>query len=678
MGDSIENRPKRRIAAADLYRTQVISDPQMSPDGARVAYTIRSIDPDHSYHSRIEIYDLVAHTACRLLYGPDDSGPRWSPDSSRLAFLSKRCGSRQIWVMSTQSGEVHQITDVAGGVSHPRWSPDGTRIAFNARVEGTDVRSRPRIAEPGSDVIEITRLAYKSDGEGFWDGTWSHIFCVNADGSGLWQLTEGDFDHGSPVWSPDGSRVAFAAKLSRDADCTEYTDIWVLALTGGPPTRVSSGEGHAECPTWSPDGLRIAFYGHTPEYDRSSNLGIWVVDSHGGTARNLTEGFDYTAEHTVVGDMVAAGNAMGGPAWVDGRLLFTAVVRGSSHLCSVSAGGGEVSVLTPGDQVVLDFTYRPGTSQVVLLVSDPTNICDLYCLDLRTGEGTRLTKVNEDVLSGISLSTLERCAWAGDGGTMVEGYLMKPIGFELGKRYPMIVENHGGSHMNFGPVFFYEFQLLAAQGYVVFSPNPRGSQGYGQKFARENRLDWGGKEYRDVISGVDHVLGLGFVDPDGLGVTGGSFGGYMTNWIIGHTTRFRAAVTCRSTCNRYSNWGTSDWGWMNGNWEWPGAPWESTAFYMERSPISYVDRITTPLLIVHSSDDHRCALEQAEQLYHALKFLKRPVEWTLFRSECHEMSRAGRPANRVERLRRVLGWFNRHIPRNPGDYEPGLDVEAQV
>ncbi|MBX6342038.1 MAG: S9 family peptidase, partial [Thermomicrobiaceae bacterium] len=285
----------------------------------------------------------------------------------------------------------------------------------------------------------------------------------------------------------------------------------------------------------------------------------------------------------------------------------------------------------------------------------------VYATDGEGRQERAVSAVNADWLAEVTLAAPERITYLGEGGVEIDGWVLKPPGFRPGVRYPLILEIHGGPHAMYGSTYFHELQVLAARGYVVLYANPRGSTGRGQEFVAAAMGDWGGVDYRDLMAGVDHVLSLGYVDEHRLGVTGGSYGGYMTNWIIGQTDRFKAAVTQRSTCNRYNLLGTSDLVWSYGPWEFRGYPWDEPEFHLERSPISYVRRMRTPLLILHSEQDYRCPIEQAEQLFVALKLLGREVEFVRFPNESHELSRAGRPDHRVERLRRIVDWFGQHL-----------------
>jgi dipeptidyl aminopeptidase/acylaminoacyl peptidase len=477
------------------------------------------------------------------------------------------------------------------------------------------------------------------------------------------QVTDGEYDVTAPSWSPDGRAIAFSSNTSPRADATTDRHIYVVSLDEGDPKQITPSQGPLTNPTWSPDGEWIAFFGSDNKCDRAGNTGVWVVRPNGEDLTDLTSGWEYTAGSTLVSDMHFWGAAANGPTWLEDScaLLFEGTVGGSVGIFKVPAdGSAAVTGVVHGNFVVTDYDYSPTTRKIAATISTPTRPSELFVCGLDNDSMVQITSLNE-WLDDVEVPKAERFQCAGDGGVPVEGWMIKPPSFDSRKKYPMILEIHGGSHLTFGWTFFHEFHVLASAGYVVVFTNPRGSQGYGEEFSASIRHDWGGKEYRDLMHVVDYVVDMGIVDEKRLGVTGGSFGGYMTNWIIGQTERFSAAVTDRCTSNRYSNWGTSDWGWLNGVWEWPGAPWESSEFYLERSPISYVDKISTPLLIIHSDSDHRCAIEQAEQLFTALKWLDKEVQWVLFGGEGHDLSRSGKPANRLERLHRIVDWFDRHL-----------------
>jgi dipeptidyl aminopeptidase/acylaminoacyl peptidase len=386
----------------------------------------------------------------------------------------------------------------------------------------------------------------------------------------------------------------------------------------------------------------------------------------GGEARPLTPDLDRTLGNLCLADARDVSNSYEPPVWTpDGKqLTFLISDAGSTILCRVSALGGPVERLTPPGRELLSFTADPRGGRFACLMSEHTYPAEVAVLDPAEGGLPRLiTAHNRELLAARWIGTPEEVWIPTAPGVKIQGWILKPPQFEAGKRHPAVLEIHGGPHMQYANTFFHELQHLAGKGYVVMWTNPRGSQGYGEPFTKSIVKNWGGPDYVDVLAAADTLIAQGYVDPDRLGVTGGSYGGYMTNWIVGHTDRFRAAVTQRSVVNLYSFYGESDFGYEFEN-ELFGKPWddEETALrYLRMSPLHYVKNVKTPLLILHSTEDHRCPISQAEELFTALKVLKREVEFVRFEGESHGLSRGGRPQNRLERLLRIGGWFDRHL-----------------
>lgn len=657
----------RTITADDLLALKWISDPQVSPDGTRVVYVLTVVDRDaDTYRSHLWMLPADGGPARQFTSGAHrDSSPRWSADGRAIAFLSDRGAPaadghkkpKQIYVIPADGGEAVPLTTGNLRPSTPAWAPDGQTIAFVGK---------PEREKDDSDVKVLTRVRYKFDGEGFWDGRYKQIFTVPAAGGPVRQLTTGEFDHVQPAWSPDGQWIACVANRNPDADFTNATDVWLIPSAGGTPRCLTQTVGPVEYPAWSPDGRRIAYYGHDNACMNATNVGLWVVPMEGGAPANLTSGFDRSLTHHVITDM-RAHPEVGGPHWSpDGRRLFTLIAEGATNqVGAIDAGSGAVHVLTSARREIYGLSVDRAGRLAVVAASDPLIPGDLWALDV-TADGPagerRLTAVNGDTLDEMTLSVPERFTYEGAGGWTVEGWVIRPAELAEGVSYPTILQVHGGPHGAYGEAFFHEFQLLAAQGFAIVYVNPRGSQGYGQAFTAATHHDWGGNDYEDIMRGLDAAIArFPFIDAARLGVAGGSYGGYMTNWIIGHTDRFKAAVTMRSICNHLSQWGMSDLAFMKGFWEFPGDPWDAPVWYWERSPLAYAAKITTPLLILHSEQDLRCPIGEAEQLFAALKKLGREVTFVRFPDESHDLSRNGKPAHRLERLRWIGRWFEEHL-----------------
>ncbi len=650
----------RPITIDDLLALPVLSDPQMSPDGRRVVFTVTVADRGaNAYRTHLWIVPVEGGEP-RQLTTPQarDTGPRWSPDGTRIAFISDRGGEKQVWVIRVDGGEAHALTAGKNSPSDLAWAPDGQWLAF---VGKPDAPSRDE-----SDVRVISRLRYKQDGEGFWDGRWKQVFVVPASGGEIRQVTQGEHDHLSPAWSPDGTHLAYTANPDPQADLTNVADLWTVPVGGAAsPRRLTRGIGPVQAPAWSPDGTRIAYVGHDNACWGATSWRVWVAETDGGEPVCLTRETDRSVGHHLITDMRAHPPA-GGLTWSpDGRRLFFMIADGgNTQIASVRLSGGQVRMETRGDHELIGCSLDRGARTVACIESDPLTPGDVAVAEVGTAPAPvrRLTDLAGPFLRSLVLSQPERFQCESGDGLAVEGWVMRPSSPATGARCPAIVKIHGGPHAAYGNAFFHEFQLLAAQGYGVIYMNPRGSQGYGQAFTAATRHDWGGKDYEDLMRGLDAVLSAcPWMDPDRLAVSGGSYGGFMTNWVVGHTRRFRAAVTDRSISNAYSQWGTSDLAYMKGFWEYPGEPWESPEFYLQRSPITYVRQMQTPLLIIHSENDLRCPMEQAEQLFVALKKQGTPTLLVRFPNESHDLSRSGQPKHRVERLRHILAWFQTYL-----------------
>jgi dipeptidyl aminopeptidase/acylaminoacyl peptidase len=666
---------RRRISIEDLLAWKIANDPQMAPEGSRVVCTVTTVDgASHSYRTHLWIVP-IDHGAPWPLTAASarDTGPRWSPDGTRIAFISDRGDSKQVWIIPVGGGEPRALTSGAFSPSDLAWSPDGQWIACVGKP-GADRSSEE------SDVRVISRLRYKQDGEGLWDGRWKQVFVVRAEGGEIRQVTQGEHDHLAPAWSPDGTHLAYTGNASPDADLANASDVWVIPVSGtAPPRRLTCGLGPVQSPSWSPDGTHLAYVGHDNACWDATHWGIWMVSAVRGGPVCLTRGYDRSVEQHLGSD-VRAQPTMGGLAWTPdgGRLYFVTADGGNTQIASVSVPDAAVRLETRGAHEVVGCTLDRAARRLACIENDPLTPGEVAVAELGDSGAhplRRVTAWNAPLLDTLALTRPERFQCAGADGWTIEGWVMKPAVAGKGGRVPAVLKIHGGPHSAYGNAFSHEFQLLCAEGYAVIFANPRGSQGYSQTFAAATRHDWGGKDYEDLMRVLDHALATcDWIDPDRLGVAGGSYGGFMTNWIIGHTQRFRAAVTLRSTCNRISQWGTSDTAYLNGLWEFPGDPWESPAFYLERSPITYVGQMRTPLLILHGENDLRCPINQAEQLFVALKKQGTPTLFVRFPGESHGLSQTGQPRHRTEQLRHFLSWFHIYLQGSP---YPLLDGRRQ-
>ena len=659
------------MTAEDLYAFRFLSDAQLSPDGARVAFAVRTVAPERDgYRSAIWLvpFDGSAE-ATRLTAGPgQDTLPRWSPDARTLAFVSDRAAPggttdgkkrkpKNVFVLSLDGGEARQLTSFDDDCGDIAWSPDARRIAFtvkDAKADGADDEAAPRVYE---------RMRYKTDEGYLSDQRRKHIWVVDAAGSEPRCLTDGDWDDQHPAWSPDGREIAFVSNRSADRERNTVADIHVASVTDGKLRRVTDEVGQYGNPSWSPDGATIACYGVEKALGSAArNVHLWLWPSAGsGKGTDLLAKWDRTVGSVVMSDMRAQVQTLA-PKWSADRtrVIFVGSDQGTANVYSVPVSGGDVDAETLGAHQVVSLSLASDGRRFACVFSHATCPGDVAAGEL--GKGLRcLTDLNGELMRTRHITTPERVEFKGADGWMVEGWLMKPRGFDAATKWPLVLEVHGGPHSTYGNGFFHEFQVLTGRGYGVLYTNPRGSHAYGEKFSTACVGDWGGKDYDDLMAGVDHALKTGWVDEKRLYLTGGSYGGFMTNWIIGHTTRFRAAATQRSISNNISAFGTSDIGWHFWEHEMGEAnPWRNAAKLIERSPLTYVPKVKTPLLILHAERDLRCPIEQAEQFFIALRWHGVETTFVRFPEDNHDLTRGGKPRNRVEHAKRIADWFDAH------------------
>ncbi|MBM3450764.1 MAG: S9 family peptidase [Armatimonadetes bacterium] len=667
---------RRPVSIDDLVRLRFLSDVALSPDGRTICFVQTWVEHDAEkdeqvYRSHLWLVPADAGEPRQLTRGNHrDSAPVWSPDGRRLAFLSTRGGDeKQLWSIEVDGGEARALVSRRGGVAGVAWSPRGDRLAFVGKVGADPLDDEPDKEKAkrkrANRVKVITRMRYKAEGEGYWDGKWRHVFVVDANGGAPVQVTAGDFDHVQPAWSPDGQALAYVANPSPDADFTNVTDVWVIAAAGGGARRISTSLGPSADPAWAPDGRQIAYFGHDNQHMGATNPGLWVAAADGSGTRSWTSDWDRPTGHHVLDDMKSH-PAAGAPVWSpDGRVIWFLGGDGGSTQLFEARADGSVRPRTAGARDLYGISFSADRRSAAGPISTPVLPGDVVFLDLSgaaLATETARTSINAALLDEIEPIAPEHAWFEGADGWPVEGWILKPRDAAADAKVPIVLQIHGGPHGAYGWAFFHEFQMLAAEGIAVLYVNPRGSQNYGQAFCAATKNDWGGKDYEDLMRAFDQALARWpWLDGTRAGVAGGSYGGYMTNWIIGRTDRFRAAATMRSISNNLSQWGTSDLAFTKGLYEYPGDPWDAPAFYVDRSPLFYVRNMKTPLLIIHSENDYRCPIEQAEQLFAALKKLGVETVFVRFPNENHDLSRSGQPEHRLDSLRWISRWFGRHL-----------------
>jgi dipeptidyl aminopeptidase/acylaminoacyl peptidase len=731
---------KRNITEKDLFDFVWIGEPQVSPDGSRVAFVRVTVnDKKEGYNTSIWTVPLEGgEEPHQLTKGDHDSVPRWSPDGKFLLFLraTEKNGKPeppQLAMVPMAGGDSFVFTDLPKGAGSPSWAPDGKTIAFTSETNAEDLAKQEKKkareeeskkagngnASPGSgssrdggttderesDVRVITRAVYRQDNEGYADPKHpTHIWLVTAPHSAdekvkPRQLTSGRFDEESAIWSNDGSQIYFtSSRVDEPYYELPRTDLYSVAAAGGKPVKITTIDLNTQLGpdsgalSLSPDGKQVAFTaGTTQPINSYTQPDLWVLDLlPNAKPRNLTANFDFDVPGFVIGDCAPPrASGRNKPIWTpDGKGLIAVYTKeGKANLAlfdlpvaqDADLGRTGVHDLTSGNQVVMSFRASPDASKLIYVVSTPTRINDLFVLDRTTSDATpkQLTHVNDELFSKLNLTEPEEIWYDSFDGKHIEAWVQKPPNFDSHKKYPLILNIHGGPHVAYGHIFDHEFQWMAAKGYVVLYPNPRGSTSYGQEFGNIIQYHYPGNDYKDLMAGVDEAIKLGYVDDKKLGVTGGSGGGLLTNWVVGQTNRFAAAAAQRDIASWEDWWYSGDFTLFQPTW-FKVPPFEDPQEYRARSPINYIKNVTTPMMFILGEADYRTPPGSGgEQMFRALKFRKIPTVMVRFPNESHELSRSGQPWHRVERLQHIVGWFDHWLMGTPKpEYEVVPPEEA--
>ena len=722
---------KRNVTEKDLWDFIWIGDPQVSPDGSRVAFVRVTVNEKREgYKTSIwSVPTAAGEEPHQLTKGDHDSSPRWSPDGKFLAFVraSEKDGKPeppQLSILPMGGGDSFSFTDLPKGASNPVWSPDRKTIAFTSETNPEDLAKQAKKKEEESkkaantasptatkssaekneiakkieaegehesDVRVITRAVYREDNEGYADPKHpSHIWTIaaprNADEKVQpKQLTSGRFDEGNIVWSKD---TIYFVSLHVDEPYYEQpkSELYSINANGGTPTKINTIDMDVGSLSLSPDGKQLAFVASVSQPVNSyTQPDLWVVDlTPNAKPRNLTEKFDFDIGNGPFGDNApprAGGRTF--PIWTpDGKSLIEVYGKqGKAILASFDTTSGTVTDLVNGNQAISSVRASADRSKIIYAVSTPTRVGDLFLLDRQSpnAQPHQLTDINKELFSKLNLTEPEEISYKSFDGKMIEAWVQKPPGFNPAKKYPLILNIHGGPHGAYGYIFEHEFQWMAAKGYLVLYPNPRGSTTYGQDFGNVIQYHYPGDDFKDLMAGVDELIKRGYIDEKKLGVTGGSGGGLLTNWVVGHTTRFAAAVAQRDIASWTDWWYTADFTLFQPLW-FKGPPFDEEADFKARSPITYIKEVKTPMMFILGEADYRTPPDAGgEQMFRALKFRKIPTVMVRFPNESHELSRSGQPWHRVERLQNIMGWFDHWLMGMPKpEYEVAPKEEVPI
>ncbi len=658
---------RRKIRAEDLFRMKFPEGPAISPDGSRIAYSIRRMDPGKNrYLANLFLVPARGGGARQLTRGDQiDSSPVWSPSGRLIAFLSSRNEKTNIWLIPADGGEARQLTRLEGPISALQFSPDGRRLLFLHRpMKKEDPKERAKKAA----FKHITRLSHKLDGFGYFPAEHQQLWTCGVRGGRPRRITSGDFSVESPRWSPDGRRIAFLANPEPESqhDST-LTRVFVVAAGGGRPRAISEKPGHKFFLEWAPEGRSILFVGHFggPGEWIQHPYRIWELSLRGERYKDLTPWMDDWPFNFIITDTVMGEAMTLAPYREDGRwrIAFVQGERGACHVYSMPRDGAprrRDARLEFGGKVNSYGVSVGPRGDAAVAAAEMMDMGDVYSLRLDgSGVSRRRTRINRAFFAGLRLGEPEEFQFK-SGREKVHGWILKPPDFRPGRKYPLLLEIHGGPMGQYGYTFFHEMHLLAAQGYVVASCNPRGSCGYGTRWVKCIHGRWGGVDYDDLMAVTSAAARKPYVDGKRMGVLGGSYGGFMTTWILGHTKRFKTGVTMRQAGNRMIQFGSADYNVLSKN-AFKAWPWEKPMAWLRQSPNYYAHRIRAPLLIIHSEQDLRCPIVQADELFTILKSQGRTAEYVRFEGESHGLSRGGKPQNRLERLRRIVDWFERYL-----------------
>jgi len=645
---------KRGMLPEDILKLRNISCPKISRDGSKIAFVVSEASADHGrINANIWGTSVKNGRPINLTGDNVSSSPSWSPCGRRIAFISIIEGKRRICVMDSDGRNRREIAEFeTGNYYYPwtgeslAWSPEGSVIAFIA----TDDPKKEK-----GNIIVVDSVQYKSLSD-YNDGRRNHIFTISPVGGKPEKVTSGEFDEHTIFWSPDGDEIGFISNRTGKRDYNNETQIYAVNVSTKKIRQITVGHGTRYTPQWSPDGAMIVYTAtsrpQTMKDSVAEDMHVWVINSDGSDARDLTEEYDRRCFW---------------PNWTRGseQIVFTAHDQGRMPICRVSPAGDPFKVVVGGDRQV---SYRNSPISIALdtdvmafVMTDPTHPSEILISNTDGSGESQLTDLNGSFINDVQLQEMSNFTFPSFDGVTVHGWIMKPLNYESGKKYPMILLIHGGPHGMYGWMFRERQQILTMAGYAVLMIDPRGSTGYGQEFSDGSVQDWGGGDYKDLMAGVDHALKtFDFIDEERMGVSGGSYGGYMTNWVITQTDRFKAAVSSASISNIFSMYGNS-MKWITIEEEFGGLIWDEKVkkLALERSPALYLDRVKTPTLFLHGEVDFTCPVTQAEEMFRGLKRMN--VETMMVRYVRSSHGGGWAPELMLDRLEQELEWMNKYV-----------------